>query len=108
MPKVVARFYVSSFEKKAGDTSTAHLQPVVSKENARWSQYTPSGEIRLDLTRKASGAKQVFDDMIGKECLVTFDFDAPPRQEPEYRRDGEPHEIGYISDEGLTKANACP
>lgn len=35
MPGVVARFYVASFERKAGGTSTVHMQPVVSKENAR-------------------------------------------------------------------------
>lgn len=29
----------------------------------------------MDLTRKASGARSTFDEMVGKECLVTFDFE---------------------------------
>lgn len=99
MAKIVARFYVLGFEKKAGDTATVRLNAVTSKENARWSQYTPSGTIEMELTRKASGAKTTFDEMVGRECLVTFDFDAPPREEPEYRSQGEPDELGYVSDE---------
>ena len=94
MSKVVARFYVSSIEKKAGDTATVHMTAVSSKENARWSQYTPSGSIQMELTRKASGARSTFEDMVGKEALVTFDFDAPPREDAEYVT-GE----GYVSDE---------
>lgn len=99
MSKIVARFYVAEFAKKAGDTARVLMTPVTSKENARWSQYTPSGQIVLDLTRKASGARSSFEELVGKECLVTFDFDAPPREEPEYRREGEPDELGYVSDE---------
>lgn len=99
---VVARFFVASFEKKAGDTATVRLNAVTSKENARWSQYSPSGQITIDMTRKASGARTTFEEQVGKECLVTFDFDAPPREEPEYRREGEPDELGYVSDEDAT------
>jgi hypothetical protein len=99
MPKIVARFYVSSYEKKAGDTATVHLQASVSKENARWSQYTPNGQITMDLTRKASGARAAFEQLVGKDALVTFDFDAPPPEQPEYRSQGEPDELGYVSDE---------
>lgn len=104
MSTVVARFYVSSLEKKAGDTATLHMTAVTSKENARWSQYTPSGSIQMELTRKASGARQVFEAMIGKEALVTIDFNAPPKEEPEYRREGAPDELGYVSDEVPTTA----
>jgi hypothetical protein len=99
MSKIVARFYVIGFEKKAGESSRVTLNAVTSKENARWSQYTPSGQITMDLTRKASGARSTFDEMVGKECLVTFDFDAPPAEDPEYRREGEPDQLGYVSDE---------
>lgn len=98
MPKVVARFYVSSLEKRAGDTATVHMTPVNSKENARWSQYTPSGEIKMELTRKASGARSTLEDMIGKECLVTFDFDVDKGETPDYVN-GE----GYVSDEDPQK-----
>ena len=97
--KIVARFYVLGFEKKAGDIATVRLNAVTSRENARWAQYTPSGNIEMELTRKASGAKTTFDEMVGRECLVTFDFDAPPREEPEYRSEGDPDELGYVSDE---------
>lgn len=99
MTAVNARFYVSSFEKKAGDVATVHLQPVTSKENARWSQYTPSGEIRMELTRKASGARHIFEELVGQECLVTFDFDAPPKELPGRAQDAEGKDIGYASDE---------
>jgi hypothetical protein len=99
MSKVVARLYVQSFTKKAGDTATVSLTPTTSKENARWSQYTPSGEFKMELTRKASGARSVFEAMVGKECLVTLDFDAPAGEAPDYRREGEPDQLGYVSDE---------
>ncbi len=99
MPQVVARFYVSSLEKKAGDTATVHMTAVSSKENARWSTYTPSGSVQMELTRKASGARTAFEGLIGKECLVTFDFDAPKGEAPDYVN-GE----GYVSDEVVTPA----
>lgn len=99
MPKIVARFYVQSFTKKAGDTATVLLQPAMSKENARWSQYTPSGRIEMELTRKASGARTALEEMVGKECLVTMDFDVEKGEPPEYRREGPPDQLGYVSDE---------
>lgn len=99
MSKVIGRFYVSSVEKRAGDTARANLTAVSSKENARWSQYTPSGEIHMELTRKASGARSTFEEMIGKECLVTFDFDVPAAEAPEYNSDPEKGDLGYVSDE---------
>jgi hypothetical protein len=99
MNKVVARFYVSALEKQAGDTAKVTLKPVMSKENARWSQYTPSGEFWMQLTRKASGARDTLEQMVGKECLITLDFDAPPAEQPEYRHQGEPDQLGYVSDE---------
>ena len=99
MAKIVARFFVQSIEKRAGDTAAVHLSASVSKENARWSQYTPSGQITMELTRKASGARETFEQMIGKDCLLTFDFDAPPREDPQYRHEGAPDELGYVSDE---------
>lgn len=99
MTAVVGRFYVQSFNKKAGDVADVTLSAVTSKENARWSQYTPSGTINMSLTRKASGARSTFEAMIGKECLVTMDFDVAPKEEPEYRREGEPDQLGYVSDE---------
>lgn len=98
-PKIVARFYVSAVEKKAGDTATVRLSAVTSKENAIWSQYTPNGQITLELTRKASGARSSFEAMLGKECLLTFDFDAPPREEPGRAKDADGNDIGYASDE---------
>ena len=94
MGKGVARFYVSSVEKKAGDTATVHLTAVNSKENHRWSTYTPSGQIQMELTRRASGARTLFEENIGKECLVTFDFDVEKGEAAEYVN-GE----GYVSDE---------
>lgn len=99
MTKVVARFYVQSIQKNAGDSGQVTLSAVTSKENARWSQYTPSGSISMALTRKASGARSTFEQMVGKECLVTFDFDAPPREEPGRAQDAEGKDIGYASDE---------
>ena len=99
MGKGVARFYVDSVTKKAGDTAVASLRAVSSKENARWSQYTPSGTIQMDLTRKASGARSLFEENIGKECLVTFDFDVEKGEAPEYRNDGPEDQRGYVSDE---------
>jgi hypothetical protein len=100
VPKIVARFYVQSFTKKAGDTATVTLTPTSSKENARWSQYTPAGSLTMELTRKASGARTAFEDLVGKECLVTLDFDVEKGEVPEYRSEGEPDERGYVSDEG--------
>jgi hypothetical protein len=97
--KVIGRFYVQSFDKRAGGDAVVTLSAVTSKENARWSQYTPNGEVKMSLTRKASGARSAFEEMIGKECLVTFDFDVPKGEAPEYRREGEPDQLGYVSDE---------
>jgi len=99
MNKVVARFFVSALEKQAGDTAKVTLKPTSSKENARWSQYTPSGEFWMQLTRKASGARSTFEDMVGKECLITLDFDVEKGEAPEYRHQGEPDQLGYVSDE---------
>lgn len=99
MANVVARFFVSEVTKRAGGGAALSLRAVTSKENARWSQYTPSGQITMDLTRKASGALAAFEERIGQECLVTFAFDPPPSEEPEYRREGDPDELGYVSDE---------
>lgn len=103
MAKIVARFYVQSYTKKAGDTATVTLTPVVSKENARWSQYTPSGSLTMELTRKASGARTAFEQLVGKECLVTLDFDVEKGEAPDYRREGEPDQLGYVSDEDPTQ-----
>jgi hypothetical protein len=107
MGKVAARFYVSRFEKKPDGTATVHLQPVHSKENARWSQYTPSGSIQMDLTRKASGARKAFEAAVDAptttgrkaECLVTFDFDAPAAEAPGRAQDENGKDIGYATDE---------
>ena len=55
--------------------------------------------LTMDLTRKASGARAAFEQLVGKDALLTFDFDAPPPEEPEYRSQGEPDELGYVSDE---------
>jgi hypothetical protein len=105
MGKVVARFYVSGVEKRPDGTAEVSLMPCVSKENAHWAEYTPAGTIKMSLTRKASGALDVFEGAVDRararnadeiadgkkaryyqpECLVTFDFDAgyatedPPR-----------------------------
>lgn len=103
MGKVVARMYVSNVSKKPDGTAEIELQAVVSKENAHWSEYTPSGSLRLSLTRKASGALAVFEGAVDRararneeenqgeqpkyyrpECLVTLDFDAPDHEEPRY------------------------
>lgn len=92
--KILARFYVQAFTEKAGDTAEVNLQPVSSKENARWSQYTPAGSLVMQLTRKASGARSAFKGLVGKECLVTLDFDVEKAEAPEYVQ-GE----GYVSDE---------
>lgn len=94
MGKGIARFYVQQVAKNAGGDGTVTLTAVNSKENARWSQYTPSGSITMSLTRKASGARALFEENVGKECLVTFDFDVPKGEAPEYVS-GE----GYVSDE---------
>lgn len=98
-PKIVARFYVAGFEKQAGGNAVVRLQAATSKENARWAQYTPSGQITMDLTRKASGARDGFEAMVGEECLVTFDFAVSKGEMPEYRGQGTPDELGFISDE---------
>lgn len=100
MSNVVARFFVQSVEKRASGGSAVRLNAVTSKENASWSQYTPSGSIELELTRKASPALASFEARLGQECLVTFAFDPKPREEPEYRREGEPDELGYVPPEG--------
>ena len=92
--RVVARFFVQTLAKNAGDSAQVTLTPVTSKENARWSQYTPSGSITMALTRKASGARSAFEANIGRECLVTFDFDAPPAEQAAYLQNE-----GYVSDE---------
>ncbi len=86
MPKIVARFYVQAFTKKAGEVAEVVLQAASSKENARWSQYTPAGQIAIEA-------------LVGQECLVTFDFDVEKGEAPEYRREGTPDQLGYVSDE---------
>lgn len=101
MSRVIGRFYVRELVKRAGDTATVHLQATTSKENASWSQYTPNGQIEMDLTRKASGAREAFEAHIGDECLVTFDFDVAPGEAPEYRmatEGGDPDTFGYVDE----------
>lgn len=72
---VKARFWVRELTKH-GNTSqiTAVLAPVTRKQghdNVDWSQYTPSGEIRLAVT--TAGAQRWFEDRLGKDIAITFD-----------------------------------
>ena len=103
MGKVVARMYVSNVSKKPDGTADVELQAVVSKENAHWSEFTPSGSLKLNLTRKAAAALGTFEGAVDRararndesnkgeqpkyyrpECLVTMDFDVPDHEEPRY------------------------
>jgi hypothetical protein len=118
---VQARFYIASLTKKPDGTADVNLQAVTSKENARWSQYTPSGTITMSLTRAASGALRVFEEAVDRarargeespkddygspmksyrpECLVTFDFDVPDAEDPGRAQDETGKDIGYATDE---------
>lgn len=76
MSTVAARFYVSEIRKVAGGgAGIVTLKAVSSDENRTWSEYTPSGEITMSLTRKASAAAKVFEDNLGKEFSVLFELD---------------------------------
>jgi hypothetical protein len=105
---VQARFWVSEVTKQPDGSSKVILTAVTSKENARWSQYTPYGKLEMSLTRKASGALSTFEQAVDRarrdpsykpECLVTLDFDAPPAEQPGRATDENGKDIGYATDE---------
>ena len=68
---VRARFYVRNVNLQAGDTALAALAAVSrGRENSEWSKFTPGGELTLQLSREASGAKKFFLDHIGREVYL--------------------------------------
>jgi hypothetical protein len=74
MPEsVVARFYVSGYERNAYDTSATivKMQAVTRGEhNKNWAAYTPSGSVQM--TIKNAAAASWFVDQLGQEVEVTF------------------------------------
>lgn len=74
---VRARMYVASITKQASDIGTATLQAVSRGEhNKEWASYTPSANVTLNLSNKATPALKWFEDRIGKEIYMDF-TDAP-------------------------------
>lgn len=76
---VKARFWVREVTKFGNtDHMSVTLHPVIRSvgqpgdgENTDWSKFTPSGEIKLNLS--AIGAQQWFEDRLGKDVAITFD-----------------------------------
>lgn len=76
---VVARFYVQSITRNAGNPETGDVRlNAVSRgpENKEWAAFTPSGQLTMSLSNKAQPALAWFDAHLGKEVLITID-DAP-------------------------------
>lgn len=75
---VRARMFVQSVTKQAGDTGIANLGAVSRGEhNKEWASYTPSANVSLNLSNKATPALKWFEDRVGKEVYMDF-TDAEP------------------------------
>ena len=71
---IKARFWVREVTKYGNaDNVKVSLSPVTrsTPDNVQWSKYTPSGEVILHVTDE--GAKQWFDQRLGKDVAITFD-----------------------------------
>ena len=72
---VKARFWVREITKHGNvEQTTALLSAVTRKQgtdNVDWSQYTPSGELRISIT--TDGAREWFEQRLGKDVSITFD-----------------------------------
>jgi hypothetical protein len=68
---VRARFFINSVTKNADGTGSVQCQ-VVSRgpDNAEWSSYSPSGQLSIGMTRKASKALAFFDAHRGEEVYL--------------------------------------
>lgn len=81
MSQVKALFYVSLIEKTPSDYISVTLMPVTrsinkdgspyTSENVDWAKYTPSGQIKMNVST-ATGAAQFFEDNLGKDVPITF------------------------------------
>jgi hypothetical protein len=71
--------YVQSVNLQAGDIAVVNCSAVCrGTENAKWAQFTPGGNVTLTLSRKASGAKDFFTGIIGKEVYVDISLADDP------------------------------
>lgn len=76
---VRSRMYVQSVNLTAGDIAVVNCSAVCrGTENAQWAQFTPGGNVTLTLSRKASGAKDFFAGIIGKEVYVDISLADDP------------------------------
>ena len=103
---VRARFFIQTVARNAGDTATVTLGAVSrGKENTEWSSYTPGGTLNLTLSRKASGALEFFNELLGKEVFLDITEADPPRctQCDQYIELGKGTEVrgndGYVAGE---------
>lgn len=73
MDRVEARFYVTNVGKSAGPGGTphgtVHLQ-VATKGPNNWSQWTPTGELRMATLNEKALAW--FEERLGKDLAITF------------------------------------
>lgn len=68
---VRARFYVGSVTLTAGETGSVQLNAAArGEENKMWASYTPSGQLTMNLSRKAGPALEWFQEHIGKEVFL--------------------------------------
>lgn len=89
---IKAKFYVASVEHFAGGGSRIRMQ-VVSRgaENKEWASATPSGQLEISLSTKATA-----QFVLGKEYYLTFDL-AEPAPVPGDGHAPEPYDMGYGS-----------
>lgn len=76
---VKARFWVKTVTLNGNSEHIdVVLAPVIRSvgqpgdgQNVDWAKYTPSGEIRLNVS--AAGGQQFFKDNLGKDVAITFE-----------------------------------
>lgn len=75
MSAIIARFYVAETTRHAGnpDGMSVVLRPVMraTPDNIAWSKFTPSGEIRMNVT--TANAAQFYARNLGKDIAITME-----------------------------------